>query len=366
MHSNEKRQRVLNAISKLPRVTLTNLPTPLQPATRLTTTLHGPEILIKRDDLTSLAMGGNKTRMLEFSLGYALRDNADSVGAVSVVQSNYCRQLAAACAQLGLPCFLVLYKLRGTRDLSIQGNLLLDLLAGAKVEIRDGDFGGINLAEERKRLAEQIGGAGKKVFVARDSMRSLAYEAVSYVNCMIEMCDQLDALGKTANRIYCSSGLTTQAGLVVGKKALGCECEIVGINAEHWFSNPAARMAEVAQEAADLLGIQTTITEKDICNTKAFVGEGYGIPTEADLQAIRLLAKTEGIFLDPVYTGKAMAALLCDVAKNVTGSGETVVFLHTGGGPVLFAYSEEFAENVHEERQFSDGMDERKIIKMTM
>jgi len=350
MHVREKHERLLHAISSLPRVTLTNLPTPLHHAARLSNVLHGPEIIIKRDDLTSLAMGGNKTRMLEFSLGLALKDGAESVVALSVVQSNYCRQLAAACAQLGLSCFLSLYKIREEKDLSIQGNLLLDLLAGAKVEICNGDFGRVNAVDERRKVAEQIKRSGKKVFIARDSIRKLAYEAVGYVNCMIEMWDQLEALGKTADWIYCSSGLTTQAGLIVGKKALGCNCKIIGINAEHWCKNPAARIAEVAEEAATLLGLDCKIYEDEIHNTQEFVGEGYGIPTDEGLEAISLVARTEGIFLDPVYSGKAMAALVRDISKGVINKSETVVFLHTGGAPLLFSYNEEFARVLNEEK----------------
>jgi D-cysteine desulfhydrase family pyridoxal phosphate-dependent enzyme len=330
------------SIDRLPRANLANLPTPFEEAPRLSEALGGPRIFFKRDDLTGLALGGNKTRMFEFTLGEALQRGATTVVAGAAVQSNYCRQLAAACSKLGLGLHLVLRKTPGEGDPEIQGNLLLDLLFGAKIEIIEAD-----VMEQEKvinRVAEKLTGKGHRVYMGRkSSLADLGLEAVGYVNCALELYDQLLERNLQINSLFTSSSTTTQAGLLLGARYLKCDFQIVGVSPVDWIEDIPSEIARIANDAATRLRVDLTVSPSEIINLGGYVGEGYGRLTPEALEAIKLVARTEGVLLDPVYTGKAMAALIDRIRGKEIGSNETVVFLHTGGFPALFAYNKDLS-----------------------
>jgi len=327
-------------IGALPRVKLAFLPTPLHEVPRFSQALGGPRIFIKRDDLTGLAFGGNKTRMFEFLLARAREEGADTIIGGAGVQSNYSRQLVAACNALGFEVHLVLRRVRGRKDNEIQGNLLLDLLAGASVHIIDA-----TPDEQRKaiyRLAEELKEKGKRPFVVRMANdEDLSPDVIAYADCFCEIVEQCSELGIQPTHLYVSSYDSTQAGLELGRAALGIDTRIMGIAPANWHHGVAGLIARYANQAAERLGLSCRVSAEDVYNTEEYVGEGYGIPTPEAIEMIKLMARTEGIFLDPVYTGKAMAGLWDHIQKGKLTKNDIVIFLHTGGNPALFAYVEE-------------------------
>jgi len=328
-------------IGRLPRVNLAKLPTPLEEAPRLSEALGGPRIFFKRDDLTGLALGGNKTRMFEFTLGEALQKGVTTIVAGAGVQSNYCRQLAAACSKLGLGLHLILRRTPGEVDIELQGNLLLDLMFNPEVEIIEADV----LEQKRviDEVAKRLADEGHRVYMGRKSdLADLGLEAVGYVNCALELCNQLEEQDVEINRLFVSSSTTTQAGLVLGAKYLNSDFQIVGVNPVDWIEDVPSEIARIANEAAMRLGVNLSVNPSEIINLGEYVGEGYGKLTPEAVEAIKLVARTEGILLDPVYSGKAMAALIDRIHRKAIESDETVLFLHTGGVPALFAYNNEF------------------------
>jgi 1-aminocyclopropane-1-carboxylate deaminase/D-cysteine desulfhydrase-like pyridoxal-dependent ACC family enzyme len=341
-------------IEAFPREKLADLPTPLQEVPRFSQALGGPRIFIKRDDLTGLAFGGNKTRMFEFLLARARNEGADTVIGGAGVQSNYCRQLTAACNVMGLETHLVLRRIRGVKDNTVQGNLLLDLLAGAHVHIIDADAE--TQSQEIYALAEELKKKGKKPFVVRLAAQDdLTPDVVSYVNCFCEIQEQCDALGIRPTYLYVSSYDSTQAGLEVGREVLGNPLKIRGIAPAAWETDAAGLIARYANQVAGALKVPCEFTAEKVYNTTAYVGEGYGVPTPEAVEMIKLMARTEGIFLDPVYTCKAMAAVADHIKKSELTATDTVVFLHTGGTPALFAYVEELGTGeLNEHLAFDD------------
>jgi 1-aminocyclopropane-1-carboxylate deaminase/D-cysteine desulfhydrase-like pyridoxal-dependent ACC family enzyme len=327
-------------VERQPRLHLATLPTPLQELPRFSAAVCGPRIFMKRDDLTGLAFGGNKTRMFEFLLARAVAAGADSVIAGASVQSNYCRQIAAACNSLGLKTYLVLRRVRGGKDNEIEGNLLLDLLAGATVRVVQG-----GPAEQRRAMLEledRLRRQGRKPFLARMAGdRDLVPDVLAYADCFRELVEQCDERGLAPTHLYLASCDTTQAGLELGRAVLQTPLQIIGVAPEVWDQGPHVSIAGCANQTAEVLGLPCRFRPQDIRNTTDFVGRGYGIPTPEAIAALKLVARTEGIFLDPVYTSKAMAALMAHVHAGELGTEDTVVFLHTGGATALFAYAEE-------------------------
>lgn len=319
-------------LSKLPRVQLGTFPTPLEPLPRISNLL-GFQIFIKRDDLTGLAFGGNKTRHLEFGLGQALKEGCDVVINGAAVQSNYCRQTAAACAKLGLKCALVLQRRPEIERFVVesQGNLLLDYLFGADIH-----FIGPNedIDEAKERLAEEYRSKGHKPFVIRHPDLSGGF---GYLVCLLELVEQCRELGINPTHIVHSSSTPTQAGFVVGNKALGLGWQVMGI-APFQRDGAVRRIVEVSNLVAKKLELPITLTPDEINFTTRFAGEGYGIPTPEALKAMKFMAQTEGIVLDPVYTAKAFAAIVKMAEEGTLTSEHTVIFVHTGGTPALFAY----------------------------
>ncbi|GIK39574.1 MAG: 1-aminocyclopropane-1-carboxylate deaminase [Chloroflexota bacterium] len=336
-------QEVLN---RLPRLPLAQLPTPLQPAPRLSKALGGPAIYFKRDDLTGMPLGGNKTRMFEYVLPRALAAGADCVVAGAAIQSNYCRQLTAACAQVGLEVYLVLRSVRPDVETVPQGNFLLDLLMGAHVYLVE-NMGWPEQIEKIYELAEELRAQGRRPYVARAANQAdIGLDAAAYTNCALELHHQLAEQGLKPDYLYVAAADTTQGGLLLGAKILGETYQIVGINplGKAAFGGPPATelIIHAAHKAAAELKLPVEIRPEEVISYNDYVGQGYGMPTPEGLAAIRLVAETEGILLDPVYTGKAMAALMDHIKQGRLKPSDTIVFLHTGGYLALFAYQHYF------------------------
>ena len=322
---------------KLPRVSLGHFPTPLEELPRLSAALGGPRLFVKRDDQTGLAGGGNKTRKLEFSVAEALRRGCGTLVTLGGVQSNHCRQTAAAAAKLGLRCILVL---RGHPPASWNGNLLLDGILGAQVV-----FSGARSREETAReVMEQETRAGGKPFLipvgASDEIGSVGFAAA-----MEELDVQLKAGGPEIDRIVvASSSFGTQAGMVVGAKALGFKPEITAIAIDSSRAELQEGVAALADRIAARLGLDFRFRADQIVGYDGYLGGGYAVMGEPEKEAIELAGRTEGLLLDPVYTGRAMAGLIDLVRKGVFGAEETILFWHTGGSAALFAYADQLME----------------------
>lgn len=327
-------------ISVLPRVRLAELPTPLMELPRFSEALNGPRIFMKRDDLTGLAFGGNKTRMFEFLLADALRQGADTIVGGAGVQSNYARQLVAACNVLRLEAHLILRRLSPEDGEEIQGNLLLDLLAGARVRIIEADA-----EKQRQRMfeyAEELRNQGRIPYVVRMADTSnIDLDVLSYTNCFCEIVEQCRSTRISPTHLYACSYDSTQSGLELGRLALGEPMKIVGIAAESRPERSPELIEKYVKQAAERIGVDGHLPAEEVENSGAYIGPAYGVPSEAGREALLLLARTEGIFLDPVYSSKSMAALIDHVRRGILGPQDVVVFLHTGGTPALFALTKE-------------------------
>lgn len=328
---------IRQAIAKLPRVPLAHLPTPFEEAPRFAQRLGGPPIFIKRDDCTGMLMGGNKTRHNEFLLAHAMQEGADMLVWGAGVQSNNCRQTAAACAKLGLECHLFLTRAAHNDD--VQGNLLLDHLMGAHVHIIDVPMGPA-LDDLLMTKAAEFRQAGRKPYVW-DRHLGRPRAAVSYVLCLAEIAEQVKKHGVDPAAVYCSAAGATGAGLALGRAVLGLPWKIRLICPIRWPWDTPADIAHVANQTAELLGLPHRLTGADIDIRQDYIGPNYGALTPAGREALDLLARTEGILLDPSYTSKAMAGLIDDVRQGRAGRDKPLVFLHTGGTPAVFAYRNE-------------------------
>ena len=333
-------EALIQKAAQIPQVDLGYFPTPLHECPRLSETLDGPRIFMKREDCSGLAFGGNKVRQLTFTIGDAVAQGADTIVHGAASQSNHCRQAAAACGKLGLNCYL---RLARDHKSILQGNLLLDNLAGVDVEIVDAPFGP-ELDVVKYELAEKLKTQGMKPYVVA-SPRSTALAAVAFTWCIAEIAQQQQQLGIDADWIYTCSVGGTQAGLVLGTKTLGLKMKPFGIAPIVW-EGKLERMRTAANSAAELLKLETRVTDADIQNTDDYIGQAYGYLTPECIDALKLVAKTEGIFLDPVYTAKAMAGLIDHIQQGKFGRDDTVIFLHTGGTPALFAYQEELTADL--------------------
>ena len=334
-------QELRDCIGKVPRVQLGHLPTPLEHCPRLSEAIGGPQIYIKRDDCTGLAFGGNKTRQLEFTVAQGLEQGADVLIGGAGSQSNHCRQLSAAAAKLGVDCALAVVK--DHKSGATQGNLLLDDLLGASVELVDVETQEL-LDDAKDALATRLKSEGKNPFVVMQKANR-PFGAMGYALCMTEIVEQCEALGQKPTTVVLCSGSCTQPGLIFGKKALGLDVRVLGIAPIVWSYDIQDAFLGVLTKMSDILGVDVAFDKSDIENTNAYVGDqGYGYYTPEGNAALRLMAEKEGILLETNYTGKALAGLIDLVKKGDIGSDETVVFVHTGGTPALFAYSEELVE----------------------
>jgi L-cysteate sulfo-lyase len=337
-------------ISIFPRKELIHRPTPLRRLNRLTLELGGPEIWIKRDDLTGLAFGGNKSRKLEFIIPDALSKGADTIITWASVQSNWCMQTAAAARCFGLHPILLLFK---TSDQAIDcdGNLLLDYILGADVRFREAEKGKIVSEEQVRKVVEEVADevkrSGHKPYVVSvgGSMPGWSMDkplgAIAYADAFVEMQDQTRSAGAGITHIVHATGSgATQAGLIVGAKAAQPLIQVIGISVSEGKKAFAPIVQKICLDTETSLGLGLGIEDSEIIVLDEYVKAGYGIINKETAEAIRLLFTAEGIILDPVYTGKAMAALIDLVRKGFFRKNDRVLFFHTGGTPALFPYRE--------------------------
>jgi 1-aminocyclopropane-1-carboxylate deaminase/D-cysteine desulfhydrase-like pyridoxal-dependent ACC family enzyme len=325
------------AAERLPRVRLAHLPTPLEEVPRFAAAIGGGvRVFIKRDDCTGLVLGGNKARHNEFIFGDALAHGCDMFVWGALVQSNNCRQTAAACAKLGLECRL--YLSRAHQKTEPQGNLLLDYLVGAHVAFTDAQLGPeLNALLATK--AEEFRRAGRKPYFW-DPPRVVPLAAVSYALCMAEIAEQLAALGVSPAALYVSSAGATGAGVALGKAVLGFNCPVRLICPLHWPWHIPTRISDDANAAAERLGLPHRLSVTEVDADESYIAPGYALPSPAGREAMHLLATTEAILTDHVYTAKALAALVADVRAGGYPRGSVLVFIHTGGVPAIFAEPE--------------------------
>jgi D-cysteine desulfhydrase family pyridoxal phosphate-dependent enzyme len=300
----------------------------------------GTQVLIKRDDLTGLALGGNKVRKLEFLIGDALASGADVIVTTGGAQSNHARLTAAACRKAGLECRLVLN--RGPRN-DVQGNLLLDFLFGASVQWVESEDPA-DAVPAMETLAEGLRAEGRSPYIIPRG-GSIPQGATGYAAMVAELVPQLAAADITPTALYLATGSTgTHSGTLAGVTAAGALFPVQGISVSRPSSLQEAKAHELATATLRHLGLEADVPVGSVSVDDRYVGPGYGYPTEETLEAISVLAREEAIVLDPVYTGKAMAGLLGHAREGRLGPDDTVVFLHTGGSPALFAYTTEMTE----------------------
>jgi 1-aminocyclopropane-1-carboxylate deaminase/D-cysteine desulfhydrase-like pyridoxal-dependent ACC family enzyme len=344
-------EELRKCIGRLPRVDLSHLPTPLEEVPRFAEKIGGVRIFIKRDDCTGMLLGGNKTRHNEFLLADALQQGADVVVWGAGVQSNNCRQTAAACAKLGLECRL--YLSRGGHSEEVQGNLLLDYLVGASVELVDAAIGP-ELEKLLQVKAEEFRRVGRRPY-CWTRQRALPLAALGYALCLAEIAEELAALRIKPAAVYVSSAGSTGAGLELGRLLLGWRFPVRSICPIRWPWDTAADLADIVNRAAALLDLPHRLDAANIEVSNDFIGDGYGIMTKAGWEAMDLLARNEGILLDPIYSAKAMVALIHDIRGRRIEPGQVVIFVHTGGQPAVFAYQHDLMAYRNSSRTSGSG-----------
>ena len=327
-------------LSRFPRVPLAHLPTPLEPLPRLSEYLGGPHIWIKRDDCTGLASGGNKTRKLEFVMAEALEQGADTILTSGALQSNHVRQTAAAACKLGLRCEVLLeHRIDTPTETYLRsGNVLLDRIFDADIrEYPVGTDFDVAAAERARKLEE----SGRKVYVIVGGASS-PVGALGYVNCALELLGQANDRSLPIDCIVSATGSSgTQAGLLVGLKATHSNIPLLGIGVGPPKDIQERKVFELACETAELIGAPGVVVREDVRANCDYVGEAYGVPTAAMNEAVLLAAQLEGLLIDPVYSGKALAGLIDLIRCGEFDGVRNVVFLHTGGSAALFAYADQ-------------------------
>lgn len=322
------------AAGAIRRLRIAHLPTPLEELPRLSGLLGGPRLFVKRDDQTGLALGGNKTRKLEFLVAQAVAEGADTLVSAGALQSNHCRQTAAAAAKFGLACVLVL---TGEEERRASGNLILDRILGARiVHVRDRKDRDSTLAETVESLIRE---GGKPYLIPYGG--SSPTGALAYAFALEELMLQVRS-GSTGGVVpdcivFGTSSGGTHAGLILGSRLYGYAGEILGISideSESWLQD---RVSGLAADASELLGNRIAFKPEDVRASDAYCRAGYGVLTEAEREAVSLFGRTEGLLLDPVYTGRAAAGLLDLISRGYFRKDQAVVFWHTGGQPALFA-----------------------------
>ena len=326
-------------LARFPRVKLCHAPTALEFMPNLTRELGGPQLWIKRDDCTGVATGGNKNRKLEYLLGEALAQGCDHIVTQGAVQSNHVRQTAACAAKLGLKCSVVLEHRIQTNDADYldNGNVLFDHLMGIAIEYRPG---GTDMQAAIEEVGERLRGEGAKPYVIPGG-GSNATGALGYAHVALELLAQANEMGLRIDRLVHATGSAgTQAGLVAGLEALNAGIRVLGIGVRLPRDRQEANVFKLAQAVAEKLGYANGVRREAVEANCDYVGEGYGIPTAGMAEAVTMLARLEGIFLDPVYSGKGMAGLIDLIRKKQFAASENIVFLHTGGQVGLFAYKD--------------------------
>ena len=327
-----------HALAVMPRLAMAKLPTPIDELGKLSQQLGGPRLLMKRDDLTGLATGGNKTRKLEFLIADALQKNADAVITAGGPQSNHCRQTAAAAAIAGLDCHLVL----GGPPQPPIGNLLLDQLLGATIHWTPKPQRNARMAE----LAAAMEADGRRPYVIPVG-GSNSVGALGYVAAMFEFVDQLKEQGRGVDRIFfATSSGGTQAGLILGAQLAGFTGRITAVSIDQTPDDKSeekflAEVCRVTNGAAELLNAGSRLTVADFDVNYDYLGGGYGVVGDLERETIQLLARTEGLLVGPVYTARAFGAMLDQIRHGQFNAGETWLFWHTGDETALHAYADD-------------------------
>lgn len=321
----------------LPKVSLGIFPTPIVKLTRLGEVLGMPDLYMKRDDMTGLAFGGNKTRKLEYILADALANDCDTIITSGAVQSNHCRQTAAAAAQLNLQCHLLL---GGEEPQYAQGNLLLDYLFAAQIHWA----GAHRKGEDIATLYDELTAAGRKPYIVPYG-GSNELGVLSFVDAVEELMVQtID--GEFTHIVFASSSGGTHAGLMLGKKVFNKNFDLLGINIDkQTHSDFNAHIISLANKAAAMININAEFTKDELILNDQYVGDGYGVMGDLEKEAISLMAINEGILLDPVYTGRAMGGLIEMIRSGSFKKTDKILFWHTGGAPALFDYAQQLTVN---------------------
>ena len=324
-------------LARFPRRRYTEGWTPLEKMERLSKQLGGPDLFIKRDDLLGLAAGGNKTRKLEFLVADALARGADTLITCGAVQSNHARLTLAAAAKEGLKCRLVLEERvpASYKDDASGNNFLYQLLGVEAIMVVPA---GSDMAAAMQKVAGEVAALGRKAYVIPGG-GSNPLGALGYVACAEEILAQTFALDIHLDHVVCASGSAgTQAGLVVGLVGNNSNLPLTGINVSRSRQEQEPKVYKLAQETAAILGVKGGVPREAVTCLGDWVGPGYSLPTPEMIEAVRMLAQVEGILLDPVYSGKAMAGLIGLVRQGVFKRGDQVLFVHTGGAPALYVY----------------------------
>lgn len=326
-------------LAKFPRRRYTAGQTPIEKAHRFSEALDGPDIYIKRDDLLGLSAGGNKTRKLEFLVADALAQGADTLITCGAVQSNHCRLTLSAAVKEGLKCRFVLEeRVPGSFDPKASGNIFLYNLLGIE-EIKVVQAGS-DLMAEMEQVAEELAAEGRKGYIIPVG-GSNAIGATGYVACAQEILDQTFELGLNIDALVCASGSAgTQAGLITGFYGCNMNIPVVGINVSRAKEEQEDIVYGLVRETANHLGVNFEIPRDTVTCFGDYVGPGYSLPTPEMAEAVKLVARTEGILLDPVYTGKTMAGLIDLVRRGYFKKENNILFVHTGGSPALYVYKE--------------------------
>jgi len=329
-------------LARFPRVRLAHLPTPLEHLPNLSRALGGPEIWIKRDDCTGMSSGGNKTRKLEYLLAEAQAEGADIILTQGATQSNHARQTAACAAKLGMACHLLLEDrtLKTAAEYTQGGNVFLDHLHGATIERHPANP---DMNGEMLKVAERLKAAGRKPY-AIPGGGSNPTGALGYVNAAIELVTQANDAGLRIDHVVHATGSAgTQAGLVVGLAGIRSGVPLLGIGVRAPRERQEENVYRLALATCEKIGVPGAVQREDVVANCDYVGSGYGFSTPGSVEAISLLARLEGILLDPVYSGKGMAGLIDLCRRGFFRKGQNVVFIHTGGSVGLFGYTADFA-----------------------
>lgn len=330
-------------LSEFPSVPLCHQPTPLEFMPRMSESLGGPRLWIKRDDCTGLATGGNKTRKLEFLIADAIEKGADMLVTQGAVQSNHVRQTAAAACKFGLDCHALLERRVPGRedDYETTGNVLFDQMFGTSLEFRPS---GLDMNAEAMAVTEKLAAAGRKpYFIPGGGSNEIG--ALGYVSCAYELLDQIKANNLDVGWIVLATGSAgTHAGMLAGLHAAGSTIPVMGISVRQPEDKQIASVHKLAVLTAAQLTDTPLGVEKVIVDD-GYVGVGYGQPTQGTLDAINLIARREGLLFDPVYSGKGLAGMIGLAGQNFFELEKDVIFLHTGGAAALFAYGNQLAEN---------------------
>ncbi len=343
-------------LSKFSRVRLASLPTPLEEIPNFCKRVGGPRVLMKRDDNTGLAFGGNKARKLEFLMADAREEGADTVITTGALQSNHARMTAAAARRLGMRSVLVLREVESEPG-GYDGNLLLDFLTDAEIRLvnpkvgKDPKARGRAMQKAMEEVAGELRDAGRTPYII-PSGGSNAIGALGYANAALELLQQANELGvRVTHIVHSCGGGGTQSGLLLGALALSTGVKVIGISVSSDKNHLSERITDIVRGSSRLLGIDLPLTRGDIVVVDDYVPPGYGYLTREVADAIRLLAETEGILLDPVYTGKAMHGMLDLIKNGYFSKDDTIVFFHTGGTPALFPYRNQLKSFVDDLRK---------------